>query len=431
MVGGSRVGVDCQSPDLWQHGAMSVEIRVCPPERFAEFLRMDEVTFSQDASDEEIKRIEAVSDKERFLCAMEDDRFVGTGGVFTVHLTVPGGDMPAGGITWVSVLPTHRRRGLMSQMMRRMIDDCHRRGEPIAMLWAAEGAIYQRFGFGLGTLSMNLEAEARAVGFAREWPSEGRFRMLPFGEGREIVEPVYAAVRSQRAGFLARTPDWWAGILPSSEKDKTGGEARRLVIYETDAGAEAYAVYKTKAGWGVRGSDHQLIVDEALGSTPRGTREIWRYLLSVDLVRTLKAGRLPSDHPLLFLAAEPRRLGVTMGDGLWIRILDMAAALEGRTYGLNDHGRGHLTLDLRDEYCPWNAGRWSLKVEAGRARVTRTDTVPDLALDANDLASLFLGGFSATALAAAGRVVEMRPGGLAAADALFSTALKPWCPQLF
>ena len=392
---------------------------------------MAEITFSEDASDELIKRIEAVADKDRFVCAMEDDRFVGTGGVFTVHLTVPGGDMPVGGITWVSVLPTHRRRGLMSQMMRRMIDDCHHRGEPIAMLWAAEGAIYQRFGFGLGTLSMNLEAEARAVGFAREWPSEGRFRLLPAGEGREIVEPVYEAVRAQRAGFLVRTPDWWAGILPYGEKDKTGGEAKRLVVYETDAGAEAYAVYKTKPEWGVRGSAHQLIVDEAIGATPRGTREIWRYLLNVDLVRTLKAGRLPSDHPLLFLAAEPRRLGVTVGDGLWVRVVDIAAALEGRTYGLNDHGRGHLTLDLRDKFCPWNAGRWSLEVEDGRARVTRADAEADLALDANDLASLFLGGFSATALAAAGRVVEMRPGGLAAADDLFPTALKPWCPQDF
>lgn len=410
---------------------MSFEIRVCPPERFAELIKTAEVAFSEDVPDDLVKRVEAVSDKERFLCAMQDDRFVATSGVFGTHLSVPGGEVPAGGIAWVTVLPTHRRRGIMSGMMRRMIDDCHRRREPIAMLWAAEGAIYQRFGFGLGTLSMNLEAEARAVGFAREWPSEGRFRLLPAGEGREIVEPVYEAARAQRSGFLSRTPDWWAGILPDAEKDKKGGEAKRLVVYETDAGVEAYAVYKTKPEWGVRGSSHQLIVDEAIGSTPRGTRDIWRYLLSVDLVRTVKTGRLPSDHPLLALAAEPRRLGVTMGDGLWIRVVDVVAALEGRNYGLNGHGNGRVCFDLRDEFCPWNAGRWSLEVEDGRALVTRTDTEADLALDANDLAALFLGGFSATALAAAGRVMEMRPGGLAAADSLFPTTLKPWCPQEF
>ncbi len=410
---------------------MSVEIRVCPPERFAEFLRTDEVTFSEDQPDDLYERIEAVSDKERFVCGIEDDRFVATAGVFSLRLSVPGGDIAAGGITGVSVLPTHRRRGLMSKLMRLMIDDCHRRGEPVAMLWAAEGAIYQRFGFGIGTFSLNLEAESRAVRFAREWPTEGRFRLLPAGEGREIVEPVYETARAQRAGFLTRTPDWWSGILPYSEKDKKGGEARRLVVYETDAGVEAYAVYKTKAEWNVRGPNGQLIVDEAMASTPRGTREIWRYLLSVDLMQTLKTWRLPPDHPILTLAAEPRRLGVTIGDGLWVRILDVTSALEGRTYGLNGHGHGRVSFDLRDEYCPWNAGRWCVEVEAGRASVARTDDAADLALDAKDLASLFLGGFTSTALSTAGRVVELQPGGLAAADDLFPTALKPWCPQVF
>jgi predicted acetyltransferase len=111
--------------------------------------------------------------------------------------------------------------------------------------------------------------------------------------------------------------------------------------------------------------------------------------------------------------------------------VDAAAALEGRTYGVGGHGNSRLTVDLRDDYCPWNAGRWSLDVADGRARVTRTDGEADLAMDAADLGSLFLGGVTATALAAAGRVAELRTGGLALADGLFPTALQPWCPQEF
>jgi predicted acetyltransferase len=172
-------------------------------------------------------------------------------------------------------------------------------------------------------------------------------------------------------------------------------------------------------------------VDEAIASTPRGTREIWRYLLEVDLVRTLKTWRLPVDHPIFLLTDEPRRLGTTAGDGLWLRIVDAAAALAGRTYGIDGHGEGSLILDLRDEYCPWNAGRWRLDVADGRPAVARTEGAADLALDANDLASLFLGGYTATALAAAGRVVQLRPGALAVADGLFPTATAPWCPQEF
>ncbi|MFI5258974.1 MAG: GNAT family N-acetyltransferase [Candidatus Limnocylindrales bacterium] len=410
---------------------MSIEVRVCPPERFKELLRTAEIPFSDDVPDDMIGRVERVADMERWFAPFEGDRIVGTSGVFSLLMTVPGGELPTGGVTWVTVLPSHRRRGLMSAMMRLMIDDCHRRGEPLAALWAAEGAIYQRFGFGLATVCMNLEAESNLVGFARDWPREGSFRLFPAGEGLEIVTPVYGAARDQRAGFLARTPEWWTGILPLVDKDAKGGEARRLVVYDTADGPEAYAIYKTKGEWNSRGPAGTLIVEEAIGSTPRGTREIWRYLLEVDLVRTLKTWRLPSDHPLFMLAAEPRRLGTAVGDGLWVRIVDAGAALEGRTYGIDGAGSGILTFDLRDEYCPWNAGRWQLDVSDGHARATRTDRAAELALDANDLGSLFLGGFSARALAGAGRVGELRPGALAVADALFPTAMKPWCPQEF
>jgi predicted acetyltransferase len=410
---------------------MSVEIRVCPEGRFAELIRTAEVAFGEDLPDDLIGRVERVADPERFFGALDGDRFVGTSGVFTQRLSVPGGDVAAGGITFVVVLPSHRRRGLMSSMMRLMIDDCHSRGEPIAMLWAAEAAIYQRFGFGLATYSVNLEAETRSTGFAREWRRDGTFRLIPAGEGRELVAPIYEVARSQRAGFLARSGNWWEGVLPNPEKDKKGGEARRLVVYETSRGPEAYAVYKTKAEWNVRGPNSTLIVEEALGASSQGTREIWRYLFDVDLIRTLKAWRMPLDHPVFSLVAEPRRLGATIGDGLWLRIVDVAASLEARTYGIGGTASGSLTFELTDSYCPWNAGTWRLDVYGGKARVSRAAGRSQIYLDANDLGAMYLGGVSAAALAAAGRVTEVEPGGLGAADALFAAALQPWCPQEF
>jgi predicted acetyltransferase len=410
---------------------MSVEVRVCPPERFAELLRAAEVGFAEDVPDDMIARVEAVADKQRIVGAFDGDRIVGTAVVFGLTLTVPGGEVQAGGITWVTVMPSHRRQGLMSSMMRLMIDDCHRRGEPVAMLWAAEAAIYQRFGFGLGTMTLNVEAEMRSVGFAQGKGREGSFRLIPPGEGREIVAPVYEAVRARTPGFLGRNPEWWVAQLPLADKDAKGGEVRRLVVFETDSGPEGYAVYKTKPQWDLSGPRGTVVVEEAIGSTPRGTREIWRYLLDVDLMRTLKAGRLPVDHPLFTLASEPRRLGPRLGDGLWVRILDVAAALEARTWGIGGNAAGRVVLQLADTYCPWNADRWRLDVSGGRAAVTRTDDAADVALTANELGAMYLGGISASALAEAGRVTELRSGGLTTADTLFATAVRPWCPQEF
>jgi len=410
---------------------MTVEVRVCPPERFAELLRSAEVAFGEDTPDDLIGRMEKTADKERSFGAFDGDRIVGTSLVLTLVLTVPGGEVRAGGVTWVSVMPTHRRQGLMSAMMRLMIDDCHRRGEPVAMLWAVEGSIYGRFGFGMATTAVAIDAETRAVGFPRDEPREGAFRLIPAGEGVEIVAPIYEAVRSRQPGFLGRTPGGWVGCLPLADKDAKGGEVRRLVIYETALGPEAYAVYKTKPTWENANPEGTVVVEEAIGSTPRGTREIWRYLLELDLVRTLRAGRLPEDHPLITLSAEPRRLRAKLYDGLWLRILDVAAALGARTWGIDGNATGSVVFDLADLYCPWNAGRWKLDVTGGRAVVTRTDAAADLALSTNELGAMYLGGISSSALAAAGRVTELRAGSLVAVDGLFATPVRPWCPQEF
>ena len=409
---------------------MSAQIVKCPPDRWGEFMSVAELVFGETIGPEAVERFRRVSDLERFFTALDDrDRMVATSGVLTFQLTVPGGELPAGGVTLVTVLPSHRRQGMLRAMMRRMLDDVRQRGESVAILWASEGQIYQRFGYGLATYSVNLEADMRASAYARTWPREGRFRILTQEEAAGVIAPIYEIARTQRAGFLSRTAAWWVRI--AQDDDKKGGEAKRIVVYETADGAEAYAIYKVKSEWNVRGSTSTLTVDEAFGSTPRGTREIWRYLLDVDLMVTLKTWHLPADHPLFLLAAQARRLGATIGDGLWLRIVDVATALEGRTYGPGGLGDGALTFELRDEFCPWNAGRWQLAVTAGLATVTRSDAEADLAMDANDLASLYLGGFSLATLADAGRIVELRSGALAVGDGLFTTALAPWCPQDF
>jgi predicted acetyltransferase len=410
---------------------MTAEVRICPPERLTELLKAAEVAFTEDVPDDMIARVEAVIDKERFIGAFDGERIVGTAGVFALTLTVPGGEVKAGGVTWVTVMPSHRRQGLMSAMMRLMLDDCLRRGEPVAILWAAEAAIYQRFGYGMATIAMDAEATSQAVGFASGAPREGTFRILPAGEGRDLIAPVYEAVRSRTPGFLARSDASWVGQLPLAEKDAKGGEARRLVVYETDSGPEAYAVYKTRGKFDFAGAAGTVVVEEAIGCTPRGTREIWRYLLDLDLVRTLKVGHLPPDHPLFTLSAEPRRLGLKYGDGIWLRILDVPAALEARSWGAGGNADGNLVIELADEWCPGNAGRWRIDAAAGRARVTRTTDPADVAMTANELGAMYLGEFGATSLATAGRVTELRPGGLATADMLFASAVRPWCPQDF
>jgi predicted acetyltransferase len=194
------------------------------------------------------------------------------------------------------------------------------------------------------------------------------------------------------------------------------------VLVEQDGAPAGYALYRHKLSV-VRGlSDSQIVVREAL-ATNEATPALWRYLLEIDWVARVTADLLPIDHPLIFLAARPRYLRLELHDGLWVRLVDVGAALSGRAYG----GDGPVVFDVRDDFCPWNAGRWRL--EGGEA--ARSDEAADLALDVTALGSAYLGGFGFAQLARAGRVEELREGAIARADALFRADRTPWCPEIF
>jgi len=190
-----------------------------------------------------------------------------------------------------------------------------------------------------------------------------------------------------------------------------------------DGDAQAYAIFRTHMSWEAGSATSRLVVREALGATPQATAAIWRFLLDVDWIATVELSLAPPDHPLLLLLANPRRAGYRSGDGLWIRIVDLPAALSGRSYGEG----GPLVLEVRDAICDWNDGRWQL--DGGACE--RTDAEPDLALDVSALGSAYLGAVSFTQLRDAGRVQELREGAIRRADALFAWRPLPWCQEIF
>jgi len=151
--------------------------------------------------------------------------------------------------------------------------------------------------------------------------------------------------------------------------------------------------------------------------------ELWRYLCDIEWVGTINAWMLPLDHPLFFLLAEPRRMRFRVGDGLWVRLVDVGAALSARSYAAD----GAVVFEIEDAFCPWNAGRW--KLEGGEAK--RTRAAADLRCDVTALGSVYLGGFTFRQLVRSGRVEELRPGAAARADGLFHTDRAPWCPENF
>jgi predicted acetyltransferase len=361
---------------------------------------------------------------ERMHGAWSDGAVVGGAGAFTFNMTVPGGDVPTAGVTVVGVYPTHRRRGVMRALMRAQLDDLHERGEPLAALWASEETIYGRFGYGLASFCGEMSLAREYTSFAHPSEPEGTLRVLEPAEALEALPPFFERARLDWPGMFSRNPRWWEDRqIHDPEERREGAGPKRWVAYEQDGSIEGYAVYRHKPGWEHGSTVAELRVVEAIGSTPRALRDLWGYLLAVDWIATVKAWLLPPDHPLFLLLASPRRMRFRMGDALWVRIVDVGAALSARSY--SDEGR--IVFEVADGFCAWNEGRW--KLEGGEA--TRTDAEADLSLPVQSLGSAFLGGISFAELARAGRVEELKQGALGRADRLFRWDRHPWCPEIF
>jgi predicted acetyltransferase len=407
---------------------MEIEIRACRSEDFVDFFRATAIAFGNHLSNDDLARLKQFEELDRAVCAVEDEKIVGTAGAFTFSVTVPGGELPAAGVTSVGVLPTHRRRGILSRMMRHQLADIHERGEPLAMLWASEGGIYRRYGYGLATLGAEIEIARDRAAFRRPPAPCGRPRLIDVEEAVRLLPPVYEQVRAQTPGAFARSEEWWREQrLADPEHSRRGGGPMFRVVIEREEGPVAYALYRLHPAWRKGVPAGSLEVLEAFATSPEATVELWRYLFGVDLVATVRSTTLPADHPLLQLVAEPARLRFGLQDALWLRVVDLTRALQGRSYAQ----RGVLTLGITDALCPWNEGSWRVEAGPGGCSVRPTGEEPDLALDIEDLGSVYLGGFTFGHLREAGLLQARDLSSVAKADSMFRTERAPFCPQTF
>jgi predicted acetyltransferase len=256
----------------------------------------------------------------------------------------------------------------------------------------------------------------------------GRARLVPLRDADALIPPVYERVAIATPGMFGRTPEWWQARVLSDPEARRGGAGELMcLVLDWDGRPVAYALYRMN--WGSdRGVPTGAVdVIEALGDSPASTHAIWRCLLDMDWTARIKARLLPTDHPLLLLLAEPRRLRFNFRDGLWVRLVDVGAALAARSFV----EPGRVVIEVVDEFCPWNAGRWRLSAGLAGATCERTQDPADLALTSTDLGAAYLGGTSLHTLAAAGRVQQVRPGALRAAAAAFAVERPPWCPEVF
>jgi predicted acetyltransferase len=380
--------------------------------------------FGWQPTEEDGRRLGRMLPLERMHAVFDGTALVGGAGSFPFRLTVPGGTPRCAGVTVVGVLPSHRRRGLMTRMMRAQLADIRERGEPLAALWASEETIYGRYGYGMASLRCSVRIPRIWSALRVDLPeAQGAVRLVDGDEASRVLPRVYEPVRRRTVGFLSRSRDWWElrQLEDGPERRAIVGGPLHRALLERDGRPVGYALYRILPDR-ARPEERNVRVVEALGSDPAATRDIWRFLFQIDWVDEIHATYLAAGHPLELLAARVSKLGLELTDGLWLRLVDVPAALAARSFA------GPATVEVAaDPLFPDNVGRW----DVGEVGVKRSRRRPDVRLDVQALASAYLGGFSFAALAGAGRAEEVARGGIARADGAFRTAAAPWCPENF
>ncbi|MFD1663458.1 GNAT family N-acetyltransferase [Streptomyces caeni] len=370
-----------------------------------------------------------LTELDRSLGAWDDDTCVGTAGAFGFRLTVPGGaSVPAAGITMVSVAATHRRRGVLTSMMRRQLDDIRSWGEPLAVLTASEPAIYGRFGYGAATFQVSAEIDTSRVRLSVPAGTDDvRLRYAEPAAVLDACEAVYARLVPGRPGMLARRPGWERFGLLDPESHREGASPLQCVVAEQKGAVTGYARFRIKPEWGVAGPDGRVTLADLAALDPATDAALWRFLFGIDLTTTLVTRGRPVDDAWQYMVSDIRRCRPRLRDALFVRPVDVGAALEARTY----QAPVDVVFDVEDAFCPWNTGRWRLTGDPKGASCARTADAAELSLSVRELGAAYLGGVSLTALAAAGRVRELRQGALAEASTAFGSAVAPWLPHGF
>jgi predicted acetyltransferase len=415
-----------------------LELRSVPEAEAMELARVVGLAFGNVVTDVEAEEtIRECFDPDWAIGAYDAGRLVATASAVSLELTLPAGAghafpvLAVPGVTVVTVLPTHRRRGLLNQMMAHQLSQFRDREVPVSVLTASESAIYGRYGYGLASSYQTVAVSSKRSGFlgapGGDGPGTGQLRLVDVAEAARVLPGVHGRARRLRPGEVSRSEACWANILADRERQRDGGGARLYVVHEgADGGADGYASYRYHWKWDGGLPAHRVAVEDMYSTSPEVHAALWRFLLDVDLVEEVVVGHVPLDEPLRWRLADPRQVRTTtISDFLWARLADVPAALGARGYGAETE----LVLEVPGS----STERYLLATSpaAGSCRRARDSEGTDLVLGLRELGAIYLGGCRPSVLAAAGQVRESRAGALGRADAAFASPLAPFCGTHF
>ena len=413
---------DAPPPHLAQH-----ELVYVTPESTEEFFAAILHGFHDEYVADRWEPHRKVFEPDRSFGFQVDGRWVSTCGAYTRTLTVPGGSVPVAAVTVVTVQPSYRRRGLLTEMMKHQLHDVHQRGEPVALLWASESAIYGRFGYGQASPQVRLTGKTKTTAFRSDVDlGAGSVGEVERDQAIPVIKRLHQSLLPQRVGALNRTDDWWTVRWHDPEAWRHGASAYRFALhYDRRGRPDGYVAFRVKNDWSEAGAE--VIVEELDAAGAQASAGLWRFVLDLDLVRSFSRQGAPLDESVRYLVSDLRSVKAEEQDGTYARLVDVPRALEARRY-LTELD---VIIRVQDPLFRHNTGTFHVVAGPAGASVTRVRGRADLAMSIRDLSAIYLGGTPLTALARAGLVLERTKGAAAATAVAFGWPQPPFCPDFF
>ncbi|MCP4448166.1 MAG: GNAT family N-acetyltransferase [Myxococcales bacterium] len=404
---------------------MAIVVRPVTRSEFDQYEEVAMLTFGGEKPEGE-SRLHKTLALDRTYAAFDGSELVGTSGAYSHTLSIPGGQIPMAGFTFVSVRPSHRRLGVLRAMVNSHEEDMASRNEAVSGLWSSESSIYGRFGYGVAVDSYHLEADASHLDFLSSLALD-KIRFIDKERAYEILSPVYAAAAHSRPGMVSRSENWWQNrTLHDGPPRRGSGSSLRIAVARRQEKVVGYVMFRQQSRNDRGLLDGEITIAELVGVDPEAEQSLWHFVCRLDLFPQVRYWNAPLDCPLPWIIHDRRRVRRLRNDCLWLRLRDVPTALAARTYA----GAGSLRITLQNEPGGDILGRHTLEVANGKARCTTFAGEGEVAISQQDLASLYLGTFKPSELAAVRRL-SASPTTVAKADALFAWPQAPWCAEIF
>ncbi len=386
--------------------------------------------------------LQGVPEDQRFVAEVvgaevDPATYAGIYGVRPMQLSVPDGAghgraVPVAGLTWVGVHPDHRRRGLLKAMLSHHFEQTRREGGHLSALHASEADIYGRHGYGLASLELEVQLGRGATLTAPHLEDEvasitTRLRTVDDAGMAERRRQIDLELIGTNVGTVVGASAFYDELSLVDPEEVRDSEPPRLLFAMREGRDVGYVLFKRRHKWPNSRPAAEVSVSSLCGG-PAARLALLRRVTDLDLSGTVTVNGIAGSDPLLSWVQGPRGLSdVKPFDSLWLRLVDLPAAVAARGY----EGDCDIVADVADDQAPWNAGRWRIRVKEGLGEATPTDDAAQVALPVAALGAAYLGGTNFAELHRAGVIVEHDPGAVRELSRAFRTDVGPYAARGF